>query len=341
MSKIWTLSLVILLSLDLSTEAQETNAFPSFVYHRFGDDRFPSTNIKIEQFEAHLDYLREENYEVITLSKALNKRASNQLKPKTVVLTIDDGYKSFYQNALPLLMKYGFEATLFVNTSTVGAPDFMTWDEIKNARNKGIEIGNHSHEHPYFLSSDIDFRADLMLSHMIFENKLGTVPKVYAYPYGEWNPKMARILALENYLGAAAQNSGIIGKHADAFALPRFAMSEVYAEINDYILKIKALPLEVTSQELANNGNIGSKDQPILTLQFEENELQLPQLQCFIQGSTCKKAIEVGKDQKVQLVLQPKTPLQQRRTLFTVTVQDGSGRWYWHSYSYVQPQIKP
>jgi len=96
----------------VSASAQEATSFPSFVYHRFGDDRFPSTNIEIEQFKAHLDYLRVNHYEVITLSKALEKLKTNQLQPKTVVLTIDDGYKSFYQNALPLLEQYGFEATL-------------------------------------------------------------------------------------------------------------------------------------------------------------------------------------------------------------------------------------
>lgn len=325
----------------VSASAQEATSFPSFVYHRFGDDRFPSTNIEIEQFKAHLDYLRVNHYEVITLSKALEKLKTNQLQPKTVVLTIDDGYKSFYQNALPLLEQYGFEATLFVNTSTVGASDFMSWTEIREAQKRGVEIGNHSHEHPYFLSSKTNFHSDLMASHKIFQKQLGIIPKVYAYPYGEWSPEIQDILASENYLAAAAQNSGIISDNANAFALPRFPMSETYADMNAFMVKIKALPLRVTSQDLRNNGYLGSQGQPRLTLHFEENELQLPQLQCFIQGSTCKKSMEIKKDQKVELVIRPKTPLKQRRALFTVTVQDHSGQWYWHSYSYVQPQIQP
>lgn len=337
--KVW--SFLITIFSMLSLEAQENSAFASFIYHRFGDNRYPSTNIKIDQFKAQLEYLKSNQYQVVTLSEAYQQLKTNRLTSKTVVLTIDDGYQSFYQNALPLLERYGFKATLFINTVTVGATDYMSWTEIKDARERGIEIGNHSHEHPFFLSSQTDFRSDLYASHSNFEQYLGSIPKVYAYPYGEWNTDMHATLKSEGYMAAAAQNSGIISTYANPYALPRFPMSETYADINSFIQKINMLPLAVRTKEVHTKGYLGSKERPRLVLTFQEDDLQLEYLQCFIQGSACNKSIQVKKDQKVELVVKPKSPLQRRRTLITITVQDNSGQWYWYSYSYVQPYIQP
>src|SRR5690606_10790893 len=96
-----------------------------FVYHRFGDDRFPSTNISLQDFEAHLAYLKENEYQVLSFSDAIAYLHSDAPVKKTAVITIDDGYKSFYNHALPLLTRFNIPATLFINTETVGGNDYM------------------------------------------------------------------------------------------------------------------------------------------------------------------------------------------------------------------------
>ena len=121
----------------------------SFVYHRFGDHRYQSTNTTLVDFEAHLKYLKDYNFSVKTLSKAMENLESGF--SRTVVITIDDGFKSFYQYGYPLLKKYGFTATLFINTESIGKQDYMSWDQIKEVRKYGIEIGNHSEGHEHFL----------------------------------------------------------------------------------------------------------------------------------------------------------------------------------------------
>ena len=319
--------------------AQESS-ISTFVYHRFGDDRFPSTNIKLEQFEAHLKYLKDNDYEVLTLSEGLKRLKNRNRFPKTAILTIDDGYKSFYENAIPLLKKYGFPATLFVNTETIGAGDFMDWPELKVAQEAGVEIGNHSHNHAYFLNHVIsEFEADLITSELAFEANLGKIPTVFAYPYGEWSPQMAELLQRKGYIGAVAQNSGILYKEAPQFHLPRFPMSEAYAKLEDFVTKLKTLPLRVTKYEPISTGYLGTETKPRVNLEFQENNLKLDQLQCFVQGADCKKSIQVVKDGLVKLSIRPDRDLNRRRTLMTITVPDREGKWHWFSYLWVIPSI--
>lgn len=330
----------LLFNIGFSLTAQ-TNSIATFVYHRFGDDRFPSTNIKLEQFEAHLKYLKQNEYQVITLSEALQRLKKKNNFPKTAVLTVDDGYKTFYKNAIPLLKKYGFTATLFVNTETVGGSDYMDWNQIKEAEKAGIEIGNHSHSHAYFLSgTHQQFIDDLNLSESQFEANLGKKPLLYAYPYGEWNIQMANHLESKGYLGGIAQNSGILYAEAPQFQLPRFPMSEAYAKLEDFVGKLKALPIRVTKYEPISRGYMGSESQPRLNMEFDESNLRLDQMQCFIQGADCKKSIQVVRDGLVKLNVRPDRDLKRRRTLFTITVPDKEGKWHWFSFLWVIPSIK-
>ncbi|WP_305982806.1 polysaccharide deacetylase family protein [Roseivirga thermotolerans] len=331
--------IIFLLVIGTQLSAQE-GGISAFVYHRFGDDRFPSTNVSLDKFEAHLKFLKDGGYEVLTFSEAIDRLKRPKKGQKAVVLTIDDGYSSFYEKGLPLLQKYGFKATLFVNTETVGGKDYMNWSELKKVQEAGIEIGNHSHSHAYFLNkTDAFFEEDLQTSEDAFIEHLGTKPTIYAYPYGEWNAFMANTLKKRGYKGAAAQNSGVMHSQQSQFYLPRFPMSEFYANLNEFKQKANMHALLVSRQEVNTNGFSGSKSLPRIELEFTENKLKLEQLQCFVQGAECRKSIQVVKEGLVKLSIRPDRDLKRRRTLFTITVPDSEGRWHWFSYLWVIPQI--
>ena len=329
---------------QFSAFAYQQSNFSAFVYHRFGDDRYPSTNISAEAFEAHLKYLKTNKVQVLTMHEALKQlKADNSILPSTAVITIDDAYKSFYKNGWPLLKKYGFKATLFVNTKTVGAGDFMTWEQIKEVKAAGIEVANHSHAHSYFLNDfkTSEFSSDLIISHRYFERMLGEWPNGYAHPYGEWNEEMTQLLDSLGYQYATAQNSGPIYKDSPMFRLPRFPMSNTYADIDEFKQKLTVNALEVNQLEVIKSGFQGSIRKPRLLISFKEGDYDLKNLQSFIQGSEAKKSIEVLKDGVVRLSLWPETAISKRRTLFTVTVTDRNGKWHWFSYSYVLPGFMP
>jgi peptidoglycan/xylan/chitin deacetylase (PgdA/CDA1 family) len=317
-----------------------------FVYHRFGDSRYPSTNISLNNFEAHLNYLKNNGYQVLTLSEAKMYLKSSQKEQKTAVITIDDGYKSFIQNGLPLLRKYDFPATLFINTETVGGGDYMDWEEIEKAMNNKIEIGNHTHSHDYFLnipeaSRYQDFEEEIKLNQQIIEKNIGITPTSFAYPYGELDPKMKKIVADLGFGIAAAQNSGVIYSGTDLMQCPRFPMSEVYASIDKFTAKANMRTLRVSDISTGSFIIPENESQPELSFSVNSTGLQLGRLQCFIQGAECDVKQTVTSNSTATISIKPETGIDnKRRTLYTVTVPDSAGNWYWFSHLFINSKMK-
>lgn len=316
---------------------QEVNAF---VYHRFGDERYPSTNIDIERFEAQLKYIKANGYTAITVSESIELFSEKITDDrKWVALTIDDAYKSFYENALPLLKAYGIKATVFVNTETVGATDFMSWEQIEEARSAGIEIGNHSHSHDYFLNSTREaFQRDLEQSENQFLDHLGSKPLIYAYPYGEWNDEMTSILKTSGYKGAVAQNSGVMAPHSPAFALPRFPMSNAFANMEGFKEKLSIRGLDPIKQTFMANGT-SDLASPHWVVQLCKKAFTKANIQGFVRGREGKLKIE-DEAGLWRITLWTDHELFNRRTLFTITAQDITGQWHWLSHVYFQPEIR-
>ena len=101
----------------------EVVAMPSAVvviYHRFGEDTLPSTNISLDQFEAHLRLLQDGNYNVVPLEEVvIALRDGTALPDRTIAITIDDTFRSIYTEAFPRFQVAGFPFTVFVNTDSV------------------------------------------------------------------------------------------------------------------------------------------------------------------------------------------------------------------------------
>ncbi|MGM0425221.1 MAG: polysaccharide deacetylase family protein, partial [Thermodesulfobacteriota bacterium] len=275
-------------------EAGESQQGPAqiraFIYHHFGmQDEYPSTSVSVQQFQGHLEYLQGNDYTVLTFGEALERLyAEKNLPERTAVITIDDGYLSVWDKALPLLEKYGFPATIFISTSHVGGSNYLSWEQVKKLEEKGFEIGNHSHSHAYFLNEskeDIakEFEADLETSHKEFRRHLGSVPELYAYPFGEYVPEMMSILEKHGYSAAAAQHSGVIYKGSRRFALPRFPMNLNYAEMESFEEKIRMNALQVVEADPANPLAL-EDDPPRLKLRIENQEVDAQGLQCFVSG---------------------------------------------------------
>ena len=102
----------------------------SLMYHRFEENKYPSTNIKIEDFKSHLEILSKSNIKLIN-PKDFEKEISKNKKQRKLLLTIDDGFLSFYNNAWPLLKKNKIPFILFVSTREVGSSNYMSWNQIK------------------------------------------------------------------------------------------------------------------------------------------------------------------------------------------------------------------
>ncbi len=310
----------------------------SFVYHRFGDNRYPSTNTSTEDFEGHLRYLKESNISVKSLSEAM-KSLSNS-SSRSVVITIDDGYLSFYKNGYPLLKKYGLKASLFINTASVGKPDFMSWKEIKEVSSNGIEIGNHSNAHEYFLDFDFSdvqdkFIASVDTASESFIQNLGYKPAIFAYPYGEYSSAMELFLKEDGFNYAMMQNSGVTDALTHPLRLPRFSMTGRFASVKQFKEKVAMNSLHVVDLSASQN----LKDLPSAKLQITDTRINPNSLQCFIQGSeNCK--INIISESPLIIAISPSTRLTKRRTLCTVTAQSkNNNEWHWFSKIWIRPDL--
>lgn len=167
-------------------------------YHRFGNHCDSALCVPEEIFERQMKYLKDNGYHVITPERLLAFLDFKQPLPKkSVMITVDDGYSSFYDVAYPILKKYGFTATLFVYTNFVGVSQkALSWEQLRELKQAGFTIGSHTIAHSD-LSKQGDnetdqeykerLRREVMDSKKIIDTKLGQDTIFFAYPFGRAN----------------------------------------------------------------------------------------------------------------------------------------------------------
>ncbi|MGP2656956.1 polysaccharide deacetylase family protein [Malaciobacter sp. WC5094] len=198
-----------------------------FVYHRFGDDRHQSTNTTLKELEKEFKYFKDHGYKVVPMIEIVNKLKNNKEVPDNwVAFNIDDSYKSFYNNGLPLFKKYNYPFTLFVYVEATekNYGDFMSWEQIKEASKYGeIALHSYSHKHLTKLNSK-EIYEDTKLSYKIFKEKMGFKPKGYVYPYGEYDQRVKDVIKQFDFEYIANQSSGSVNKKSDRYDINRVAL---------------------------------------------------------------------------------------------------------------------
>ena len=117
-----------------------------FMYHRFGESRYPSTSITLAQFEEQLAFFEKNDFSALPLSEIVETMKHNkQLPDKAIAITIDDAYLSAYTEAYPRLKGKGYPFTVFVATGIVdqGIPAYMDWQQMAEMQKHGASFANH------------------------------------------------------------------------------------------------------------------------------------------------------------------------------------------------------
>lgn len=183
---------------------------PILTYHKFcTGESLDAYTINIDLFKEHMEYLKENDYRVISISELLNCIENNFFPEKPVIITIDDGFKSVYNLAYPILKEYGFSATLFLYTNFIGnGPNQLSWKEIKEMLDQGLEIGSHSVSHTNLLNmkkneSYLDYinrtKKEIFLSKAILERNTGSSIVSFAYPYGVYSQEIIMLAKQAEY----------------------------------------------------------------------------------------------------------------------------------------------
>lgn len=193
-------------------------AVPVIVYHGIRPDYLGETaevkryTVLPETLDHELEYLRDNNYHVISLS-ALSKYFDEgvPLPEKPIVLTFDDGWKNQYTYAFPLLKKYGFTATFFIFTNAVGHKNFLSWDQIKEMDSAGMTIGGHTKTHPYLtkITDSVALEKEIRGGKKIIEEHLGHSIETFAYPFGLYNATTTEAVRNAGYRIARTSKPGL------------------------------------------------------------------------------------------------------------------------------------
>ncbi|UCD55749.1 MAG: polysaccharide deacetylase family protein [Candidatus Omnitrophota bacterium] len=189
--------------------------------------------VPVSKFSMHMQYLRDNGFRVISLSNlAESIKHKKELSEKSVVITFDDGYKGILKYALPVLKKFGFTATVFVNINFIerNLPKelychnwpTLTWDDIRALNVNGISIGSHAFTHGRLAGMDKEkLTFEIVESKKTIEKNINERINLFCYPHGSYNREVPGLLEDNDFHSACSSIEGVNSLGADLFALRR------------------------------------------------------------------------------------------------------------------------
>lgn len=334
--KRWMVALVIGTASTIPASAFAADSAVIIQYHRFGEADRPSTNITLEQFEAHLAHLQSGGYTVLPVPHIVAALGAGQPLPnKTIGITIDDAAKSVFDEAWPRLREAGFPFTLFVSTDAVDQrrSNSMSWEEIQILVEAGVTVANHSSAHGHMWKDGLDAaRRDVMGAQKRFQTELGFAPRLFAYPYGEYDIALRDLIEELGFDAAFGQNSGVAGKGADLFTLPRFSLNETYGNEKRFRLIIDTLPIPVSDVTPAEP--ILTTNPPHVGFTIDGSIKELDELSCYVSGAGSVR-LEILGERRVELRMS--RPFVRGRNRVNCTIPGPDQRWRWLGLQYLVP----
>ena len=324
-----------------SSNAQENNVkyfsndegVLSIMYHRFNEFKYPSTNISMDVFKKHVELIFDANLSFYH-PKKFEDEFNLPKKEKKILLTVDDAFQSFYDNAWPYLKKNQIPFVLFVSTEPVGNNGYMNWDQIKEIESSGFGvIGHHSHSHDYLIDkSEEIFLNDIKTSNLIFKEKLGYVPTLFSYPFGEYSGFMRDYIS-RNFKIAFGQHSGIIDVNKNRYELPRFPINEKYGEIKRFKSIINYYPLEYKKLEPEEKKLSKENNPPKFKVKFFDDQKNIENINCYSNEGDKWMKSNIKLIEK-ELTIEFREPFLPRRGRINCSIND-NGKWRWFGTQFI------
>ena len=186
-------------------------SIPILMYHHVADEQ-SWLYVRKDYFSNQMDYLVQKGYTPVTLPEVVESlQTGKSLPQKPIVLTFDDGYLDFYENAYPILKSHNFKATIFVISQHVGGSAYLSWAQLQEMVSSGlVTAGDHTLSHPSLPPLTEEKLKDQIISAKnIIEQNLGGTVNVFAYPYGGANGQAEKILREAGFLAAVTSSRGL------------------------------------------------------------------------------------------------------------------------------------
>jgi peptidoglycan/xylan/chitin deacetylase (PgdA/CDA1 family) len=214
---------------------------PILMYHAIASvklaHRHPyyETSTSPSLFGKQMELLRKKGYEIVGIEKALELKSSHPCK--MAVITFDDGFYDFFEQAFPVLEMNGFSATVFLPVGLMGKEfagrPIMTWDHARTLSRKGIWFGSHSITHRKLTEMTLsDAEYEIRQSKKILESSLGTSINTFAYPYAfpeqdkRFLKRYRNMLEISGYRAGVTTKIGTAVPQDDRFSLKRLPIND-------------------------------------------------------------------------------------------------------------------
>ncbi|MBN3038398.1 MAG: polysaccharide deacetylase family protein [Candidatus Omnitrophica bacterium] len=216
---------------------REDTGFRVLLYHSINSadaQDYLGIRVKPESFYRQMEYLYRENYRVLSLGNLIKYMGDSRPIPaRSLAITFDDGYKDILKNAVPVLKKFGFTATIFIAPTYIegdkGNPEnywekweYLSWEELKHLADSNIDIGSHSLSHrPLRNMAKEAMHKEARESKNRLEQALGVSVDLFSYPHGVFNQELKDILRKDGYIAACSSLPGKNDSQCDVFELKR------------------------------------------------------------------------------------------------------------------------
>ncbi len=257
-------------------------------YHRIGEDAYPDSNLRTDQFVAHIDEIANSDYTVLPLAEILSAvKERRELPKRALAITFEGAYKSTLEKAVPLLLEKNLPFTIFYSSGQIGSgsEEIMGWNELKNISGKqGVSLGVLPAAYTRLSGqSEEEIRRQVNSALVRHREIFAAEPQFFSYPFGEYSLTYKKIIRESGFQAAFALHSGTVYEGSDFFVLPRFTMTERFGDLERFRLVVNALPLpaiDIEPQEPhlgAGLPKIGFSLPPSL-------EKEIKDISCFISG---------------------------------------------------------
>jgi peptidoglycan/xylan/chitin deacetylase (PgdA/CDA1 family) len=333
-------SVSLLLSVSLSSHAAVI-----LQYHHVSDSTPASTSISPKQFEVHLQYLKDNNFKVVPLSDLIEGIKNQQPLPnKSVAITFDDAYTDVLTQAKPILDKFAFSYTIYVNPGIINRNEnndtshYLSWIQLKALSDEGVIIANHGYEHDSMARITEGLTqaqwltkqtALLLKAEAIIKENTGQSWRYYAYPYGEYNVAV-QAWAKKNDFVAFSQQSGAIDLSTDLTSVPRFPASKPYDKISGLRDKLNSLAFNISLKGEQAETIFKHKEAKSITFDIESGDFYKSALNCYISGLG-KQKITWYDDKSFSINFSQDLPVGRVRANCTAASISKPGRYYWYS----------
>ena len=306
------------------------------MYHRFEENKYPSTNIRMTDFKEHLEMIKKHNIKFVNPSN-FEDELNNNKNQRKVLITIDDGYQSFYDNAWPILKESKIPFILFISTREVGKNGYMSWENIKEIEKYDfVEIGNHSHTHDYLIDfDDAAIENDLKKSISIFEENLGKNSFFFSYPFGEYSLSLKKIVVNLGFKYAFGQHSGVVDYTKNFFEMPRFPINEKYGETERFKTILKTLPFPYKSIQPKERYISDKNNPPEVNIQFYDDLKNLKNINCFSNEEDKWRNSKINLDSKNKLTISLEGKFITERGRINCSLREENGFYRWLGVQFV------